>query len=429
MRKKRNHWTTVLAVMFILVFCILTLSGCKGHVGISNPNGNDDPQAVLDSINHRPWDKYSSARQSSSISTPEFSSSSRTYSSSASNINSSSSSKKNSSNPWENWNHGSSSSSTITQSSSSQISSSSSSKNNPTNPWENWNHRSSSSKNQQVSSSSKPGNSGSNVAELNDNTECQVIRNTTDKFSRLQDILPCVKSDEKVAFIIRHAARNKSASGDQAGLNDEGRTQSKALGEELKDIEDIYFMNTKVYRTMETVLKIVEGKGQSFSESKVPFQNKEADDHLETSDMEDTYLVTDDRKLQNCRNTLQSKYNWSWGWSAYSYIAFEEKPVPECKEAFFDIDERLEELIDTHFTYDKMHPITMAISHDKLLVPLVIAASNRQINLKFHQHENDFNYWINYLTGIAIIVDQSNNRLILPTTALKDPILRVFPDN
>lgn len=267
------------------------------------------------------------------------------------------------------------------------------------------------------------------MAELNGNSDCQVIRSTTDKFSRLQDILPCVKTDEKVAFIIRHAARNKSASGDHAGLNDEGRKQSKALGEELKSFGGIYFMNTKVYRTMETVLKIVEGKEQIFSESKVPFQNKEADDHLETSDLEDTYLVTDERKLQNCRNTLQSKYNWSWGWSPYSYIAYEEKPVPECKEAFYDIDKRLDELLETHFTYEKMHQITMAISHDKLLVPLVIAASKRQINLKFHQNENNFNYWINYLTGIAIIVGPTGSPLILPTTALDDPILRVFPDN
>ncbi len=412
MRNKRKHCVAVLAVLPVLAFFLLTLSACKGHTGISDPNGNDDPQAVLDTTHYRPWDKYSSARQSSSSiessssSIPKSSSSSAVLSSSSSKTSSSSSAKISSSSSQENWDQ----------------QSSSSKQNQQWNPWGNWNQSSS-------SSSSKQSNSGSKIAELNGDTDCQVIRSTTDKFSRLQDILPCVKSDEKVAFIIRHAARNKSASGDQAGLNDEGRKQSKAFGEELKDIGDIYFMNTKVYRTMETVLKIVEGKEQAFSETNVPFQSKEADDHLETSDIEDTYLVTDDRKLQNCRNTLQSKYNWSWGWSPYSYIAYEEKPVPECKEAFYDIDERMAELMETHFTYNKMHPITMAISHDKFLVPLVIAASDRQINLQFHQHENDFNYWINYLTGIAIIVDASNNRVILPTTALSDPILRVFPDN
>lgn len=323
-------------------------------------------------------------------------------------------------------------------SSSAKLSSSSvsSSSTRPWNPWGNWYQKPSSSQSKSSSSSqnwwtpkssSSQGSNNRGVAELNTNTSCQVIRSTTNKFSKLQDILPCVKANEKVAFVIRHAARNKSASGDQAGLNDEGRKQAKAFGEELKDIGDVFFMHTKVYRSMETVLKIVEGKGQKFSENKVPFAYKNGLDHEESSDLEESYVIKNQSAFDNnCRN------QFDWGWSPYTYYAFEENVSQGCKNAFYDADDRLAELVQSHFTYDKMHDITIAISHDKLLIPFVIAASKRQIDLRFHKHENQdkqFNYWINYLTGLAVIVGPTESPLILPTTALDDPILRVFPDN
>lgn len=317
-----------------------------------------------------------------------------------------------------------SSSSQTYSSSSSRLfySSSSSQKSNHWGNWGDWgsywNHNST-----QSSSSTTQFKSSSSVsAYLN----CNELRNTTNKFHDVTDVLKCVNKNEKVAFILRHAARNKNDTGDQGKLNDEGRSQSIAFGKQLKDIGDIYFMNTKVYRTMETVLKIVEGKGQNFSEKSFPFSTKVGEDHEESEDLEDTYLIKDQSKFQSCRD------KFSWGWSPYSYYAFEENVSRECQETFYDIDDRLAEFVKAHFTYEKMHNITMAISHDKLLMPMVIAVSKRKIDLRFHAHENtekQFDYWINYLTGFVIIVDDRNNTVLLPTTALKDPILRTFPDN
>lgn len=406
--RKRTCRVTIFGALSALVF-----AACSESSNINAPYQQDDLQGILSELNPDPTTHssssknqgYSSAKQnnkSSSSSRVEQSSSSQNpQSSSSQNSLYSSSSSKQSNNPWNQWQY----------------------------PWGQGNQNSSSSSNSQSSSSSNWGNTNSSAI-VTTNLQCSDIRKTTDKFSKLNDILACVEPGEKVAFVIRHAARNKSASGDNGTLNDEGRAQSVAFGKELANVGDIYFMNTKVYRTMETVLKIVEGKGQNFSEKNYPFSSKVGNDHEESEDLEDKFLVKNENTLNNsCRPALQSKFNWSWGWSPYSYVAYEENVIQECKDAFYDVDDKLAELVQNHFTYDKMHDITLAISHDKLLVPLVIAASNRKIDLRFHQHENDFNYWINYLTGIAIIVDKSNNTTILPTTALNDPFLRTFPDN
>lgn len=79
-----------------------------------------------------------------------------------------------------------------------------------------------------------------------------------------------------------------------------------------------------------------------------------------------------------------------------------------------------------------MHDITIAISHDQFLIPFIISVSERNtIDLRFHKHENEesrYDYWINYLTGVAIIVDENDQAITIPVTAMEDPYLRVFPE-
>jgi len=255
--------------------------------------------------------------------------------------------------------------------------------------------------------------------------ECETLRNTFDKFHEVTDVLKCVRKSEKVAFVLRHAERNRKDDKSTDGLNDNGREQSIALGSQLKDAEDIYFMYTDVYRNMETVLKIAEGKGQNFSETEVPFKKESAADQELNNDLKDAYLIKNQDKYQSCRE----KFTWSW--SAFTHMAYEEDVYTECQETFYDIDDRIQDFINTYFTYEKMHNITIAISHDKVMTPMAIAASKRQINLRFHEHEkkdNRYDYWINYLSGISIIVNKNDEALLLPTTGVGDGFLRVYPE-
>ena len=194
-------------------------------------------------------------------------------------------------------------------------------------------------------------------------------------------------------------------------------------------------MHTNVVRTVETAMIISNNKGQTTG-SENEWKDNIADDyHIENMDLLESWYIKDESK----KNACQGKN--SWGWSIYSKAAYEEydkennddsKNKDACEAALYNIKNRTQEFINTYFTYDKMHKMTIAISHDQFLVPFVIAISNKQIHdennytLQFHKHENDFNYWINYLTGIAIITGPDEETTVIPVMALDDGFLRTY---
>ena len=265
--------------------------------------------------------------------------------------------------------------------------------------------------------------------------KCTALRSSTDKFNSMYDVFGCLRSYEKVAFILRHAARDKNKTGSTDGLNSNGEAQSKLVGTTLKelDIGDFFYMHTNVYRTQQTAFIISNNKGQTTADEQTWTSSMFNGFHAENLDLLDSWYIqknaTKEAK-ESCR-----KPN-SWGWSMYSKVAYEEYDNSTienaCKSVFYDIKSRTQEFIDTYFTYDNMHKMTLAISHDQFLVPFVVAISNKQIHddknsdLRFHKHENNFNYWINYLTGVAIIVGPDGTTTTIPVTALNDGFLREY---
>ena len=59
----------------------------------------------------------------------------------------------------------------------------------------------------------------------------------------------------------------------------------------------------------------------------------------------------------------------------------------------------------------KWKRVSVFVSHDVLVEPLIAFVSNRTINLK--SFEAPF-HWVNYLSGIAVIVDEKNTITVLP---------------
>jgi hypothetical protein len=55
--------------------------------------------------------------------------------------------------------------------------------------------------------------------------------------------------------------------------------------------------------------------------------------------------------------------------------------------------------------------VSILVSHDMLVEPLIVFVSNRTINLKIY--ESPFR-WVNYLSGIAVIVDETGTVTVLP---------------
>ena len=51
------------------------------------------------------------------------------------------------------------------------------------------------------------------------------------------------------------------------------------------------------------------------------------------------------------------------------------------------------------------------VTHDMLIEPLVVFVSNRTIDLRVYK---DNFRWINYLSGVAVIVDEANKVTVLP---------------
>jgi len=405
---KKNAFFRASVLTVCISFVSLVAVACDDDTTAGNPNAAPLIFFGRDSTSKDTPDQVSVAD------TVQLSSSSKTEkrSSSSSDNKILSSSSKNQFNPWKPF---ASSSSEYVQSSSSGHGWYSSS-------GHEW---LSSSESMQLSSSQSEESSSS--ANQWESVECANIRSTPTEFHKMTDVIKCISPEEKVAYVIRHAERNKSSTGTEGRLNDNGRKQSMDLGKTLSNLGEIFFMHTKVYRTMETVQKIAEGKGQDFSEDKIPFSSTTASDHVQSQDLLDSYFIKEESQASACKG------QHSWTWSAYSYFAYEENVSRECQNAFYDADERIKEFIQTYFTYKEMHDITIAISHDQFLIPFIIAVSERtNIDLRFHKHENEesrYDYWINYLTGVAIIVDADDHVITIPVTAMEDPYLRVFPEN
>ena len=289
------------------------------------------------------------------------------------------------------------------------------------------------------------------------NPACQALRASTDKFNSMYDVFYCLRSNEKVAFILRHAQRNKNDYQSYHGLNDAGRAQAKQVGEKLKALQlgNFYYMYTDVKRNAETAKIIAVNKGEKIENPEITDDWHEKNiEIIDESSNEKTQIseVNNDLKegwYATGESTTNCKADNVSGWSVYSKIAYKEfgnsSIQSSCEKAFYDIDEKVKELTDKYFTYDKMHKYTLAISHDQFLVPFVVSVSKRAImdehghDLRFHKYDYNtspydqepnkserYNHWINYLTGVAIITDPSGATTIIPVKALESGILHTY---
>ena len=260
---------------------------------------------------------------------------------------------------------------------------------------------------------------------------CKTLRSTTDKFIPIFDIFYCLRSNEKVTFILRHAARGDDTS-ESGTLSTTGENQCKEVGSKLKEmnLEDFSYMHTRFYRAKQSAWIIAQNKGQDVGNQNAWFNSDDTEIQITNDDLLDGWYVQnkDDNLKKTCKGNVSS------GWGAYSRAAYKEYDSNDQKKAcdafLYDIDQKTQEIIKKHFTYDKMKPgVTLAISHDQFLAPFVISISNRMISgpggrdLRYHKYGTQ-EHWINYLSGVAIITDPDDNTKIIPATALSSGFLQ-----
>lgn len=390
--------------------------GPQGDKGDTGPQGPQGPQGDpgKDGQDYMP--------SSSSVAESSSSSESGAESSSSENINESSSSAESESSSSEAGAESSNSENIIESSSSTESESSSSESNAESSSSENIIESSSSdesessSSEESSSSAEEISSSSSVVVELSQ--ECKEMRKTQDHFIPLEDVFDCVLPDEKVVFVIRHGERWKDASGSTGDLNEYGKTQASYLGKKLASQNyEFNYMSTYVYRTMRTNILISQGKGEDF----LTWDNvygKTARNYIISEDFTEKWFQKKD-KVDKCAGI--------GSWARFTKMAYEPNA---CPDDFYNVDEKVEELINKHFMYNNIQKTTMVISHDQFLAPFLIAVTDRKIGLDAYNYVNAngynndwnqgvFDHWPNYLTGAAIIVNENNDRVFVPVRGLK----------
>ena len=211
-------------------------------------------------------------------------------------------------------------------------------------------------------------------------------------FSSVDDVLKSLAAGEKVIFFLRHAERGDDT-GKKGHLTTNGKKQSQTVGEMFKG-EDIYFANSTYTRSYETCENIALGAGiTAMGNDTIP-------------ELDGEWFVKDESKFEEYKNSDGG------GWvvtSAYAYRG-------SYSDAFYPMksrgDEYIAEVVKPRF--DKVNKVAVWISHDMLVVPLVVYCTEGKVNLRYF----DTKQWINYLAGVAIIMGTDGSIRYVPVKGL-----------
>ena len=215
-------------------------------------------------------------------------------------------------------------------------------------------------------------------------------------FTPVDSVYKNLSEGEKLIIVLRHAERGDDYSM-RASLSSNGFNQSKSVGESLVGETPIYYGASQFTRAHQTCSYIAKGRG-------------DADTLADTlASLNDYWFVKD--------SALYKKYKdeHDGGWKVSSKWAFENAYA----DAFYNLEERSTELLD-----DILLPaleksgkdVGLFVSHDIVMVPLVIYVSQKNINLKYYESTSD--HWLNYLGGIAVVFKPDGSRVFYAVKGL-----------
>ena len=221
-----------------------------------------------------------------------------------------------------------------------------------------------------------------------------------DGFYDMGDVYKAVPKTSKIAFVIRHSKREKNNLGTESSLTPIGIQMAQTLGAKLVGDEPFYYSSTNFLRTRATCENIAAGRGETGIEV------------VTWDGINGSYFLT---VPSDTLDALVSKKGGNPKFIAmYSYGAdYPAALAPTLSTYFHDFFPRgtqfLSEVIVPNMPNWKR--VSILVSHDMLVEPLIAFVSNRTINLKVF--ENPFR-WVNYLSGIAVIVDEAGAVTALP---------------
>ncbi len=224
-----------------------------------------------------------------------------------------------------------------------------------------------------------------------------------DGFYAIADIYKAAPATSKIAFIIRHAEREDSL-GQLSNLTEVGVEQAKALGATLASEETFYYGSTDYVRTRATAEYIAEGRGEVAT--------------VDTLDeiLDGNYFIA---VPSDSFDAYTSTHGGSWTFiSRWAYNDTVANPTVNAnlKQAyatyFYDLFERKDQFVSENIVANipNWKRVSFLITHDVLVASLIIAVSNRTIDLQFFASRR----WANYLSGIAVVVDEEGGVLVYP---------------
>ncbi|MCQ2219613.1 MAG: hypothetical protein MJZ33_14215, partial [Paludibacteraceae bacterium] len=200
--------------------------------------------------------------------------------------------------------------------------------------------------------------------------------NTPDAYNALQD-------GDRIIFIIRHSIRSEESAFDSK-LTKEGINLAKEVGAKLRGgkatANDAYYGSTNYPRCMQTSFYIAQSRGDS--------------------NWKDSSMV-----VNPISEILQTYYSSSTDWDYFAKL-YEQSP-----EVTNDLSVKM---INRLCQLSEGKTFAWFTTHDFVAVPLCSWASYGAINFKRPN-------WINFLTGVAVIVHPDNSWEVYPVKCNDSP--------
>ena len=224
-----------------------------------------------------------------------------------------------------------------------------------------------------------------------------------DGFATVADVYKSLSPDEKAVFIIRHSEREDDVAL-ETELTANGIQMAQDLGATLKSEEEFSYVTSGFVRTNETANQISKGRG----EATLP--------KLTTN-----YDITGNWFLKISADSL-AKHATALGLKGSSIELMArwayEGGYPEI---FYEMEPRAQEFMQAVIlkNLSKWKRVTIMVSHDIFVMPLAVFGSQKKVALKYYE---DY-HWINYIAGLAIIIDAQNNLRYIPVKGAESGVI------
>ena len=209
------------------------------------------------------------------------------------------------------------------------------------------------------------------------------------EFTDIKKLVDNLAATEKMILVLRHAERGSDYS--MTGpLNEAGFKQSEELGESIANDMEFYYGASQFVRAHQTCNSIAKGRG-------------DLDTLADTlAALNDNWFVKDGDAYKAAKDAHGG------GWKVTSEWAYE----GSYSDAFYNLDSRSTELFEEHLIpafENSGKQVGLFVSHDIVMVPLVVYASGKNIDLKYYKSTED--HWLNYLGGVAIVFKPDGTRV------------------